>query len=186
MPDSATGSAREIRTLGDPVLRSAARTVTDFGPDLQRLVEDMFASMYAANGVGLAANQIGVDLDVFVYDCPLDDEDEDEPEDPEWPPAHGKGVVVNGRLVATWGEDEVVGEGCLSLPGYHWDTPRPVCARVEGQDRTGAPTVVEGSGQLARCLQHETDHLRGLVYLDTLPRKERGKALRGYLKLADS
>lgn len=183
------GTAREIRRLGDPVLRGTARPVTDFDEGLARLVADMFASMYAANGVGLAANQIGVDLDVFVYDCPLDEDDPDEvcaDDDPDLPPAHGRGVVVNGRLTRTWGEDDVVGEGCLSLPGYHWDTPRPLCARVEGVDEGGRPVVVEGSGQLGRCLQHETDHLRGLVYLDTLPRRERGKALRGYLKLTES
>ncbi len=177
-PAAERGTVRPIRKLGDPVLRSTAERVTAFDDSLRHLLDDMFASMYAADGVGLAANQIGIGYDVFVYDCPLDVED---PGEPGEPPNHGVGFVVNPVLVETWGEELVWSEGCLSLPGYSWDTPRADCAAVEGFDAEGRPVRVEGSGMLGRCLQHESDHLIGKVYLDRLPRRERGRALRGYM-----
>ncbi len=178
-PDAARGTVRPVRQLGDPVLRSAATTVTRFDDDLRALVDDMFASMYTAQGVGLAANQIGVELDVFVYDCPFDPEDEN---DPELPPEHGIGYLVNPTLSATWGEDLVWSEGCLSLVGFSWDTPRTDCATVTGVDDAGTPIEVSGSGLLGRCLQHEADHLTGTVYLDRLPRLQRGTAMRRFLE----
>lgn len=178
-PSRERGTVRPIRKLGDPVLRSTAEHVTAFDDSLRRLLDDMFASMYAADGVGLAANQIGVGYDVFVYDCPFDEEDPGEPGDP---PNHGAGFVVNPVLVETWGEELVWSEGCLSLPGFSWDSPRVDCAAVEGFDADGRPVRVEGSGMLGRCLQHESDHLIGKVYLDRLPRRERGRALRAYLE----
>lgn len=180
-PDARRGTVRPIRELGDPVLRSTAEHVMAFDDGLRRLLDDMFASMYAADGVGLAANQIGVGYDVFVYDCPLD---EDDPGDPDDPSNHGIGYVVNPVLVETWGDELVWGEGCLSLPRFSRDTPRPACAAVEGLDAEGRRVRVEGSGQLGRCLQHESDHLIGKVYLDRLPRRERGRALRAYLDQA--
>lgn len=182
-PDADRGTAREIRQLGDPVLRSAATPVTRFDDDLKRLLDDMFASMYAAQGVGLAANQIGVEYDVFVYDCPFDEDDEN---DPDLPPEHGIGFVVNPRLTRSWGETLTWSEGCLSLVGFAWDTPRDDCATVEGVDHEGNPVSVSGSGMLGRCLQHEADHLRGKVYLDRLPRLQKGKAMRRFLEHQDS
>ena len=170
-----------IRVLGDPVLRATARPVEVFDASLRQLVTDMFASMYAADGVGLAANQIGVDLDVFVYDCP---EDPDEEATVSGVPDHGRGVVVNGRLTATFGDSYADDEGCLSLPGFTWPTPRPEGAMVDGQDVDGSPVTVTGAGLLGRCLQHEIGHLQGLVYLDTLPQRVRAKALRRYLRHA--
>lgn len=148
------GRVRAIRTLGDPVLRQPPVPVEDFGPDLERLVEDLFATMYDANGVGLAACQVGVPLRVFVYDCP-DDED-----------VRHVGHLVNPRLVAADGV--VVGgpEGCLSLPHLMEVTDRHDRAVVEGTRVDGSPVVVEGTGFFARCLQHETDHLDGVLYLD--------------------
>lgn len=182
-PDPDRGTVREIRQLGDPVLRSAATPVTRFDDDLKRLLDDMFASMYAAHGVGLAANQIGVEYDVFVYDCPFDDDDEN---DPDLPPEHGIGYVVNPTLTRSWGETLTWSEGCLSLVGFAWDTPRDDCATVEGVDCDGEPVSVSGSGMLGRCLQHEADHLRGKVYLDRLPRLQKGKAMRRFLEHQDT
>jgi peptide deformylase len=182
-PDAERGTAREIRQLGDPVLRSAATPVTRFDDDLKRLLDDMFASMYAAQGVGLAANQIGVEYDVFVYDCPFDEDDEN---DPDLPPEHGIGYVVNPSLTRSWGETLTWSEGCLSLVGFAWDTPRDDCATVEGVDCDGNPVGVSGSGMLGRCLQHEADHLRGKVYLDRLPRLQKGKAMRRFLEHQES
>ncbi|HYT10021.1 MAG TPA: peptide deformylase [Mycobacteriales bacterium] len=160
------GIARPIRLFGDPVLRTPTDRVVDFDESLARLVEDMFASMYAADGVGLAANQIGVGLSVFVYDCP---------------DASGKrhvGHVVNPVLVSTAGDVDDDIEGCLSVPGLHYENPRPSYAAVEGVDVAGAPVRVAGDGVLARCLQHETDHLQGLLFLDRLHGRTKRRAMR--------
>lgn len=180
-PDELRGRARPIRQFPDPVLRTAATPVTEFGDSLKQLVNDMFASMYEANGVGLAANQIGVDRDVFVYDCPSDDE-RIEAGNPHahaaTPLGHGRGYVVNPALERTWGQTLDWEEGCLSLLGLLERTDRFDCAAVGGVDVEGAPMRVVGSGLLGRCLQHETDHLRGMVYLDRVPRLLRVKAMR--------
>ncbi|MET3985537.1 peptide deformylase [Streptomyces sp. PvR034] len=149
-----SGLVRTMSLLGDPVLHSACAEVTDFGPALDRLIEDMFATMYAAEGVGLAANQIGVNLRVFVYDCP-DDED-----------VRHVGHVVNPRLVEADGLELVGPEGCLSLPGLEAGTARFDHAVVEGVTSDGAPVRIRGTGFFARCLQHECDHLDGGVYAD--------------------
>lgn len=152
--------------LGDPVLHAPCAEVTDFGAGLAGLVEDMFATMYAARGVGLAANQVGEALRLFVYDCP-DDEDR-----------RRLGHVINPRLVEADGETVRGPEGCLSLPGLEAGTPRFDHAVVEGVDLDGKPVRVEGTGFFARCLQHETDHLEGRVYPERLDRWRRGRVLR--------
>ncbi len=162
---SAKGVSRPIRYLGDPVLRTVCDSVTTFDADLKRLVDDMFASMYEARGVGLAANQIGVSRRVFVYDC---DDDEGD---------RHIGHVINPVLVAD-GELVVDDEGCLSVPGLYFPTPRHAHAIVEGVDVDGRPVRVAGTGELARCLQHETGHLDGKVYIDMLSGDTRRAALR--------
>ncbi|MCW2900760.1 MAG: peptide deformylase [Streptosporangiaceae bacterium] len=160
------GIARPIRVLGDPVLRTECDPVRSFDANLMRLIEDMFVSMEAAEGVGLAANQIGVSQRVFVYDCE-DDEGR-----------RHVGHVVNPVLVVEDGETTVAEEGCLSLPGLHFPTPRAGHAIVEGVDMNGAPLRIEGTGYFARCLQHETYHLGGKVYTDVLSGDTRKEALR--------
>ncbi len=152
--------------MGDPVLRTECTPVRSFDADLKRLVDDMFASMYANDGAGLAANQIGVSLSVFVYDC--GDE-------------KGRrhvGHVVNPELLQADGETVDEDEGCLSLPGLRFTTPRYARAAVTGVDLTGKPIRVEGTGYFARCLQHETGHLAGRLYVDTLKGPTRKEALR--------
>ncbi|MGW0547690.1 peptide deformylase [Streptomyces altiplanensis] len=161
-----SGFVRPMTLLGDPALHAPCEAVTDFGPSLVRLVEDMYATMYAAEGVGLAANQVGVPLRVFVYDCP-DDED-----------VRHVGHIVNPRLVEADGITVRGPEGCLSLPGIEAGTERFDRAVVEGVSVTGSPVRVEGTGFFARCLQHECDHLDGLVYTDRLTGWRRGRALR--------
>ncbi|MFD0354527.1 peptide deformylase, partial [Streptomyces sp. NPDC127110] len=141
-----TGSVRPMTLLGEPVLHSPCAEVTDFGPELDRLVEDMFATMYAAQGVGLAANQIGTGLRVFVYDCP-DDED-----------VRHVGHVVNPRLVETDGDEFRGPEGCLSLPGLEAGTVRVDRGGVGGVTSGGAPVRVVGTGLLARGQQPEFVH----------------------------
>lgn len=160
-----SGTARKIRVVGDPVLHTPAREVTEFDASLAELIEDMFASLAVAQGVGLAAPQIGVDLAVFVYDCP------------DETGQRAVGHVVNPTIETSGGLDKSE-EGCLSVPGPYHDLERFTQATVRGVDKTGAPVEVSGTGYLARCLQHETDHLRGLLYIDHLPRNRRRRVLR--------
>lgn len=166
-----TGTARPITLVGTPVLHTPCRPVEHFDDDLLQLVDDMFASMYAARGVGLAANQIGVDLRVFVYDCPDADD------------VMRKGVIVNPRLeLPAVGERKLDAgdEGCLSVPGPRAVVGRPDLATCHGFDATGAPVTVDGTGTLARCLQHETDHLDGMLYIDRLSAAARKAVLTEY------
>jgi len=150
-----------IRIAGDPVLHNPTREVEKFDDELRTLADDMFETMYAAEGVGLAANQIGVDLRLFVYDCP-DDAGQ-----------RHKGLVVNPKLETseipeTMPDPDDDWEGCLSAPGESYPTGRAAWAKVTGVDLDGNPIEVEGTGYFARCLQHETDHLDGYIYLDRL------------------
>ncbi|MDK1476685.1 peptide deformylase [Streptomyces sp. 549] len=164
----ARGTARPITVVGNPVLHRECRDVTEFDGELARLVDDMFASQRAAEGVGLAANQIGVDRKVFVYDCPDDDG------------VRHVGVVVNPVLDELPAERRVLddsNEGCLSVPGAYASLARPDFAVVRGQDAEGKPITVRGTGYFARCLQHETDHLYGRLYIDRLSKRERKDAL---------
>jgi peptide deformylase len=162
----AQGRVLPLSLLGDPVLHTPCEEVTEFGPQLERLVEDMFATMYAAQGVGLAANQVGQSLRVFVYDCP-DDEDR-----------RHVGHVVNPRLVEVDGVVLRGPEGCLSLPGLESGTERFDHAIVEGSTLDGEPVRVHGTGWFARCLQHECDHLEGGLYVDRLTGWRRRRLLR--------
>ncbi|MQY10690.1 Peptide deformylase [Streptomyces sp. RB5] len=162
----AGGRVRDVRRFGSAVMHRPAAAVTEFGEPVERLVEDMFATMYAARGVGLAACQIGVGLRVFVYDCP-DDED-----------VRHLGHVVNPRLVSTGGVRLRGPEGCLSLPGREAATERWDEAVVEGVDAAGEPVRVAGTGWFARCLQHECDHLDGTVFSDRLGPVRRRRVLR--------
>jgi peptide deformylase len=168
-PDTSRGEVRPITVVGNPVLHRSCRTVTEFDAELSSLIDDMFVSMYAAEGVGLAANQIAVDLRVFVYDCP-DDEG-----------VRHVGHVVNPvlqELDAAHRHLDESPEGCLSVPGAYADLARPDHATVIGQDKNGQEIRVEGTGFFARCLQHETDHLNGYLYIDRLSKRDRKGALR--------
>ena len=164
------GVARPVRTFGDPVLRTPTDEVVEFDESLARLIDDMSASMYAAEGVGLAANQIGISLSVFVYDCTDGAEQ------------RHSGHVVNPVLLEVGGPADGGQEGCLSMPELYYPSPRPSFAVVEGVDLTGAPLRVEGhGGQLARCLQHEADHLQGMVFFDRLRGRAKRQAMRDTL-----
>ncbi|MFJ9952295.1 peptide deformylase [Kitasatospora sp. NPDC091207] len=171
-PETLRGEVRRITVVGEEVLHRRCRAVREeeFGtPELARLVDDMFAAMWVAEGVGLAANQIGVDLQAFVWDC-LDEEG-----------VRHVGHILNPVLDETpAGTRRLVGadEGCLSVPGPHLELDRPDVAVVRGRDLEGRPLVVEGRGYFARCLQHETDHLYGSLYIDRLTHRGRRTALR--------
>ncbi|AJC56069.1 peptide deformylase [Streptomyces sp. 769] len=163
------GTSRPITVVGNPVLHKECKDVTAFDDELAQLIDDMFASQRTAEGVGLAANQIGVDLKVFVYDC-LDDEG-----------VRHVGAVCNPVLDELPAGRRVLddsNEGCLSVPGAYAELPRPDYAVVRGQNAEGEPIVVQGTGYFARCLQHETDHLYGYLYIDRLSKRDRKDALK--------
>lgn len=170
------GSVRPITRWGDPVMHRPQQRVTAYDEALRDLVADMVATMYAADGVGLAACQIGVDLAVFVFDCP--DESHE----------RTVGVVCNPELVLPEGRDRRLDEGeegCLSYPGAYVPCARPDVATVTGTGLSGEPVTFTGTGLLARCLQHETDHTRGTVFGDRLPTKARKKLAKQHDKAVD-
>lgn len=152
---------RPIVLLGDPILRRAADEVTSFGEELQRLVADLYETMYEAEGIGLAAPQVGVGQRVCVVD--VGDEGAD-----------GRVAIVNPRIVEESRRREKKSEGCLSIPGLEEMVERPRAVVVEGQDIDGEPIDLHAEGIFARALQHEIDHLNGVLFLDRLsPLKRR-------------
>lgn len=156
-------SVRDIRLFGDPILRTPAQPVVDFDRELRTLVSDLTDTMLAAPGAGLAAPQIGVGLRVFTY--AVDDV---------------VGHLVNPRLTLT-AETQEGEEACLSIPGLAFDCARAYGAVATGFDMYGDPLVIEGTEMMARCLQHETDHLDGVLFVDRLDpamRKAAMKAIR--------
>jgi peptide deformylase len=158
------GTVRPITRWGEPVMHRTQEPVTEYDEALRELVADMVATMYAADGVGLAACQIGVDRSVFVFDCP-DDQG-----------VRHTGVVCNPELFLPEGRDRKLDdgdEGCLSLPGAFIGCARPSYAKVEGQGLDGSPVSYAGDGLLARCLQHESDHCHGTVFGDRLNKRAR-------------
>ncbi|GAA0470697.1 peptide deformylase [Streptomyces stramineus] len=163
------GTSRPITVVGNPVLHRECKDVTEFDEKLAQLIDDMFASQKTAEGVGLAANQIGVDLKVFVYDCP-DDEG-----------VRHTGAICNPVLDELPAGRRVLddsNEGCLSVPTAYAALARPDYAVVRGQNAKGEPIAIEGTGYFARCLQHETDHLYGRLYIDRLSKRDRKDALK--------
>lgn len=152
---------REIVTIPDPVLRRKARKVTDFGPELQKLVDDMVETMRVAPGVGLAAPQVGIPLRAVVVEFG-DEEDETVP-----PKLF---VVVNPEITRTSQDSVVAAEGCLSIPGYAGDVDRFEAVTVRGLNRHGQPMRVKAEGWLARIFQHEIDHLEGVLFTDRAER----------------
>ncbi len=155
---------RQIRILGDPVLRKKSRRVTRFDEDLRALAEDMAETMRESNGVGLAAPQVGVLERVIVVQTP---EDEDEP---------GSGhlhVVVNPKVIHNSKDQEDGVEGCLSIPGYVGEVTRHETVTIKGQDLKGRKIRINAKGFLARVLQHEIDHLEGILFIDQLTAPDR-------------
>ena len=168
------GTVRPVVRWGTDVMHRPARAVTSYDQELRMLVADMVATMHAADGVGLAACQAGVDLSVFVFECP---------------DASGtvhRGVVCNPVLDVAEGRKRRLDEseeGCLSYPGAFIECARPDWARVTGQGLDGEDVAYEGDGLLARCLQHETDHTHGTVFGDRLSDRAR-KRLRRQMEAA--
>lgn len=148
---------REIITLGHPTLRQKARKVTKFGPELQKLIDDMVETMREAPGVGLAAPQINIPERIIVLELPADEE--------EGLPAELY-AFVNPEIVKASRETEKGEEGCLSIPGYIGEVERSVELVVRGQDAYGRPQRIRAHDYLARIFQHEIDHLDGVMFID--------------------
>lgn len=154
-------SVLEIRVLGDPALRKETKPVATVTDDVRRLIDDMFETMRLAKGIGLAAPQVGRFERVAVIDVGG---------------SHGPLALVNPEIVGRDGS--IKGEeGCLSIPDVYDDVERSANVVVRALDRSGAPVVVEGEGLLARCLQHEIDHLHGKLFIDHLSVLKRRAAL---------
>ena len=153
-------TVRQLRLIGDPVLRTPSEPVVRFDEGLARLVRDLLDTVQVPGRAGVAANQIGSELAVFAYNV------------------DGRlGYVINPRITDLSGE-QTGPEGCLSVPGVSADRRRAARATVTGVDLDGEPVTVTGAGELARCLQHETDHLRGELYIDGLTGDERREVMR--------
>ena len=156
-------SLLSILEFPDPRLRTRAAPVTVFDAELKQFVEDMFETMYAANGVGLAATQVNVHRRVLVADM---SDGRDQPL-----------ALINAEIVAKEGS-QVYEEGCLSFPGIYADVTRALKVRVRAQDVTGQPFELEAEGPLAVCIQHELDHLAGKVFVDYLSPLKRNLLLK--------
>jgi len=165
---------RDIVLLGDdPVLREEAQEVEAFDEDLRDLVRDMYETMYHADGIGLAAPQIGVPQRVLVVDLRR----EDEPE--------ARVALVNPRVMWASDETEKETEGCLSIPGIEEIVERPWAVRVEGVDPEGREVVIEAEELFSRALQHEIDHLDGVLFLDRVSPLKRRMAMKKWKKLRE-
>lgn len=155
-------TAQDIRLFGDPILRTAAEPVSVFDRQLRQLVNDLTETMLAAPGAGLAAPQIGVGLRVFTYHVSEDEQ----------------GHLVNPVLHFPSEQEQDGPEGCLSIPGLTFDCRRREHVVAHGQNMWGDPVTVEGTARLSRAIQHETDHLDGVLFLDRLDPENRKAALR--------
>ena len=144
-------TVRKIRVHPDTVLRQKAKKVTQIDKSIQRLIDDMIETMRSVSGVGLAAPQVGVSLKVAVIEIPGDE----------------VVVLVNPEIIKREGE-RIIGEACLSVPGYHGEIKRSVWVKVKAQDRLGHKIRLKGEDLLAQALEHEIDHLNGVLYVDRL------------------
>ncbi|MEU1431089.1 peptide deformylase [Nocardia sp. NPDC005746] len=150
-----------VRLFGDPILRARAAEVETFDREVRQLVTDLIDTMYESGGVGMAAPQIGVGLRVFVYDT-----------------GDAQGHLINPVFEVEGEETQTGPEGCLSIPGVRFDVTRPMTVRARGVDMDGKPVEFRAEGLLARCVQHETDHLDGVLFLQRLESAFRKEAMR--------
>lgn len=153
-------TVQPIRLFGDPVLRTPTAPVTTFDAELRKLVTDLTDTMHDEAGAGLAAPQLGVGLRVFTYDCD-----------------GVEGHLVNPTFEVVGDEEQIGPEGCLSIPGLSWDCRRHLTVVGRGWNQHGEPVAIEGSAMLARCIQHEIDHLDGVLFVDRLDAETRKAAM---------
>ena len=162
---------REIKILGDPVLREVAEEVEELSDGVRALVRDMFETMYLAEGIGLAAPQVGVSERVIIVDLGEADED-----------GAGAVALINPKVVESSRKKAKGPEGCLSIPGMEEVVERPETVTVEGLDPDGEPWMMEVSGLLSRALQHEIDHLDGVLFIDRVSPLKRRMLLKKWQK----
>src|SRR5512141_2632805 len=162
-------AVREIRIMGDPVLRQKAEPLAEIDAETRRLIQDMFETMYEADGVGLAAPQVGVSQRVIVID----------PHEQDVKPFG----LVNPVILQSAKDVERGEEGCLSIPGLKDIVERPAAVVVEGLDADGKPLHIEAEGLLARVIQHEIDHLDGILFPDRLSPLKRNMLLKRWQKV---
>lgn len=165
-------SIKPIIYLPDPILRQQSQPVERVDTDLSRFIDDMIETMYDAPGIGLAAIQVGVPRRLLVIDVA----GKDDPPNPQ--------VFINPELVATGDDTNVYEEGCLSIPDYYAEVERPETITVKHLDRDGKERVTEADGLLATCLQHEIDHLNGVLFIDHISKLKRDMVVRKFTKLA--
>ena len=184
---------REILEVPDPRLKTVSEPVTEFGDELNKLVSDMFETMYAAPGIGLAAIQVGVPKRVLVIDLQPEDEDaEPEPcnhdghEHVHYPTKKEPRVFINPEILDPAEDLASYQEGCLSVPDIFADVDRPATCRVRYQDLEGETHEEDMEGLMATCIQHEMDHLEGILFIDHLSRLKRNMALKKLKKLREA
>jgi len=163
---------RPLVILPDPVLRQLSRPVERVDDQLRRFADDMLETMYDAPGIGLAAIQVGEPLRMLVIDLAKDDE----PKAPH--------VFINPQIVASGGDVSVYEEGCLSIPDYYAEVERPATVTVNYLDREGGERTIDAHGLMATCLQHEIDHLNGVLFIDHISKLKRDMVVRRFKKLA--
>jgi peptide deformylase len=163
---------REIIKLPDPRLRLVSKPVGEINDEIRTLVADMFETMYAAPGIGLAAIQVGVPQRVVTLDLAK----KDDPKNPQ--------VVINPEILWSSEERGIYEEGCLSIPELYEEVERPALVKVRFSDLTGAVHEVDANGLLATCLQHEIDHLNGVLFIDHLSRLKRDRIIKKFAKAA--
>lgn len=165
-------SIKPLVILPDPLLRQVSKPIESFDADLRKFSADMLETMYDAPGIGLAAIQIGAPVQMLVIDLAK----EDEPKAPQ--------VYINPRVLWSSDERNVYEEGCLSIPDYYAEVERPKQVRVSYVDIDGKAHEVEADGLLATCLQHEIDHLNGILFIDYISRLKREMVVKKFKKLA--
>ena len=169
---------RPILETPDPILRTISTPVETIDDDLQLLIDDMFETMYAAPGIGLAAIQVGVPKRILVIDL-----QEPESEEEDAPPVKNPLVFINPQILEGSAEQSVYSEGCLSVPEQYAEVERPARVRASWMDRQGRIHEEELDGLMATCLQHEMDHLEGVLFIDHLSRLKREQAVKKVRKL---
>jgi peptide deformylase len=162
----------DLVVLPDPILRTRSAPVTRFDAALRAFASDMLATMYKAPGIGLAAIQVAEPIRLLVIDLAKPDEE------------HDPHIIINPEILKLGDEPNIYEEGCLSIPDYYALVERPAAVTVKYQDETGAEKLMEADGLMATCLQHEIDHLNGILFIDHVSRLKREMVVRKFTKLA--
>ena len=172
----------EILEIPDPRLRDVAQPIAEVDDDIRRLAADMLETMYAAHGIGLAATQLGIARRILVIDLQERIREDEEPEG-EGEPVRDPNVVINPELLWVSDELSIYNEGCLSIPEQYAEVERPARCRVRWLDDKGEPHEEELDGLMATCMQHEIDHLNGVLFIDHISRLKRNMIVKKLDKL---